>query len=858
MRLKNQRATNHPILKRICLFLLVFVLCNSINFCYADTYKGIVTDSITGEPLPFISIRIANTLYGDETDIDGSFSIQAEPENQLIFSFLGYENKTISLKKQTGKSIQIKLVPTDFKLAEVEITAKNSYSKKNNPAVDLIRRIIAEKNENRIENAAYYSRKTYEKTVLRITDLSTKSTNALGIGDVVKNSDTSIVSGKKILLLSLKEKTMDQYYRKTPKTKKQIITGKQEKGIDDDVFAEGWLTTYMDELFKDVDIYNSNILIAFKPFVGPLSPIAPDFYKFFIKDTVYIDGIKCINLGFTPFNSANFGFMGFVSVDDSTLAVKRVSMDIPPSTNINYIDGLHIEQHFEKNEQGTMELIDDQLTAEFYIVKGTKGFYSQRTRNFSDYTFNKPNDSIMRSFSGTELILKDAVKQDSTFWNAHRTDTLNINESKMTILLDKLKKSPVIRIIMFGAELLIKGYLRTGKPSAFDIGPVYAMFSSSAIEGFRLRIGGESTANLMPRLFTSGYLAFGFGDNKIKYNGTLEYSFIDKSYHAREFPVNSITISATSDIRTLGESPAATLSDNLFYSIKRMQVTNMMYYKQAKLQYMYEDLSGFSINPWILYEQREGAGSIDFKQRISKDLETPKYKDIPYLYHNEIGLTLRYAPREKFVQGRIYRFNLKNPYPVFELTHRASFQNVLGSQYGYQATEFKYLQRFFLSAFGRIDLTFKGGKIWTGGVAYPDLFCPNSNTSFTIMQESFSQVNPLEFVADQYLSIDIGISTNGLLFNLIPGIKKLQLREVAGFKCYWGHLSNKNNPMYNSGLLAFPGNTGTLTMEPYMEFSVGIDNIFRILRVDYVRRINYLQNPNIWANGVRVSLNFTF
>ena len=188
-----------------------------------------------------------------------------------------------------------------------------------------------------------------------------------------------------------------------------------------------------------------------------------------------------------------------------------------------------------------------------------------------------------------------------------------------------------------------------------------------------------------------------------------------------------------------------------------------------------------------------------------------------------------------------------------------SFAGLFGSQYGYQKTEFKYLQRFFFSAFARLDVLVKAGKIWTGGVPYPYLFTPNANTSFTVMEESFSQVNPLEFVTDQYASIDLNLSTNGLIFNWIPGIKKLQLREVFGFKCYWGYLSNKNNPAFNNNLLEFPENTVLLNpAEPYMEFSVGIDNIFRILRIDYVRRINYLNNPGIWANGVRVSLNFTF
>ncbi|MCQ2350387.1 MAG: DUF5686 family protein [Paludibacteraceae bacterium] len=832
-------------------------MCISSISIYAETYTGLVTDSITGEILPFISIQIEGTMFGDETDIDGNFTIKAEPSQKLIFTFLGYNTKTIALRNYPmGKKINVKLRPTDYQLAEVQVTAKNSYSKKNNPAVDLIKRIISEKKENTLENCKYYQRDAYEKMVTGFTDFSEKISNTLGINDITKQSDTSIVSGKTTLLMTLKEKSMTQYYRQNPKTHKQIVKGKSSQGIDDEIFGEDWLNSYLTELFKDVDIYSGSIMIGFKPFVGPLSSMAPDFYKFFIKDTIAVDSTKYIRLGFTPFNSANYGFMGFITVDSATLAIKNVSIDVPKKTNINFIDGLHIEQNFNKNDKGIMELTDDRLVSELAVIQGTQSVYVERKRTFSNYIFNEPNDSILRSFSGEELVLRDAETRDSTFWQSQRSDSLSFNESKMAALITKLQKNPVVKGIMWIAETLIKGYIRTDKVSKFDIGPVYSMFSTSAVEGFRLKVCGETTANLFPNFFASGYMAMGFGDNRIKYGGTLEYSFNEKKYHPREFPVHSLALSGEDDIKTIGEQPAGTLADNLFYSIKRMAVRTVMYYKKGKLTYTFESRSGFSVQPWIHYEIDESAGILSFKRPIA--YKPGEFENLQYLHNNELGIKLRFAPKEKIVQGRIYRFNLKNPHPVFELTHKASFPGILNCEYGYQTTELKYLQRFFLNAYGRIDLLVKAGKVWTGNVPYPYLMMPNANTSFTIMEESFSQVNPLEFVADNYASLDISINTN-LLFNSIPGVKKLLLREVVGFKLYWGHLSNKNNPAYNSNLLLFPEGTYAMDWhEPYMEFSVGIDNILKVLRIDYVRRINYLNHPNIWANGVRVSLNFQF
>lgn len=849
------RIQKSETLGKLKIFLTLILLCAALSMSYADTFTGLATDSITGEELPFISIQIEGTLYGDETDIDGKFTINADPDQNLIFNYLGYEKKVVQLKKYTmGKTIHVKMKPSDYQLAEVEVTAKNSYSKKNNPAVDLIRRIIAEKKENRIENSKYYQRDTYEKTVLGLTDFSPKLSKTLGISDIAQQSDTSILSGKTTLLISMKEKTMTQYYRQNPKDRKQVVTGRNNQGIDETVIGDGVIETFMTELFSEVDIYNNSVMIGFKPFVGPLSPMAPDFYKFFIKDTVAVDSTKYITLGFTPFNSANYSFMGFVTIDSATLAIKHVNIDIPRNTNINFIDGLHIEQNFTKNRDGVMELTDDKLVTELAAVRGTQSFYIQRHRTFSNYKFNQPNDSIMRSIVGNELVIREAETRDSTFWQAHRTDSLTLNESKMATLIGKLQKNVVVRSILWVVETLIKGYIRTDKVSKFDIGPVYSMFSSSAIEGFRFKMCGETTANLHPQFFASGYMAYGFGDQRVKWGGTLEYSFNEKKYHPREFPVHSIAVSAESDIKTIGEQPAGTLSDNLFYSIKRMEVYNMMYYQRYKLTYTFESRYGFSIQPWALYETDEGAGSITFRKKIGEG----KYESYDILHNHELGIKLRYAPHEKIVQGRIYRFNIKNPHPVFEFTHQACFAGWLGAEYGYQKSEFKYLQRFFLNAFGRIDLYIKAGKVWTGGTAYPYLMMPNSNTSFTVMEESFSQVNPLEFVADNYASLDLALNTN-ILFNYIPGIKKLQLREVFGFKLFWGHLSPKNNPMYNTDLLAFP--EGTYAMDyrdPYMEFSVGIDNILKVLRVDYVRRLTQTNHSNIWVNGVRVSLNFQF
>lgn len=839
----------------VTLFLL---LCN-INLLLGTTYIGTVTDSVTKETLPAASIRIQNSDYGTTTDNNGKFRFNAVEGNTIIVEYLGYYPKTIRL---SGKStLNIKLAPTTQELSEVIVHGgKTKYSKKNNPAVNFIKRVINNKHNNSIEAEDYFQRKIYEKISLGIADMKIKENSKSGLQEIIKHSDSSVISHKPVLFVSLKEKSINQFYRKTPAIYKHIVTGINEQGIDNQIFPEDFISSYTDQFFKEIDIYKANISLAFKNFVGPLSPIAPDFYKFFIKDTIIIDGYKCINIAFAPMNNATFGFLGEIAVIDTTLAVKQVTLRIHENTAINYLDGLQITQYFEENSDSIMQITNEQIAAEFFIIKGTKGIYAERSRFYSDYKFNVANDSILKSIQGNEWVLENAEKVDSTFWEANRKDTLKINENKVEALVATLQKNPGTKAVLFIAELFIKGYQRTSKTSYFDIGPIYSFFSGNTIEGFRLKLAGETTANLCPYVFLSGYGAYGFKDEKFKYGGTAEFSFNKKKYHAREYPVHSITMSYINDIQTLGEKPVGTLADNLFYSIKRMPITNMMYYNNLNIKYEYELRGGFSLKLTGKYEEQRPIGTITFQcQTTNSTSDIPEYESLDHLRSNEIGLILRYAYNEQFIQGRIYRFNIKSPYPVFELSHRASFQGLWDTNYGYQITEFKYQQRYFISAFGRIDILLKAGKIWTGNVAYPYLFTPNANTSFTVMDDSYSQINPFEFVADQYASIDISLNTNGLLFNLLPGIKKMKLREVVGFKCYWGYLSDKNNPATTSNLLMFPTNTTPIDPNmPYMEFNVGIDNIFSILRIDYVRRINYLNRPDVMPNGVRVSLNFTF
>ncbi len=859
-------------------FALLLLLSVAVGQAWADTYTGVLVDSVSNEPLPFANVAVVGTTRGTSTDNDGVFTINANMGEKLEFSYLGYNTKTIKLttkgkvSEQTGRpvlTLRVKLAETEGEqLQEIVVTKQRYKYSKKNKAVDFVTNAIRLRDQNALTNADYYQRTVYEQTKLGLTNVKIKEGNKSTVQQLILQSDSSIFSQHPVLYFSNTEKNMDQLYRRSPQTNKTIVNGINRVSLEDQLLGEGATDQFTNQFFKEINIYSPTINIAFKDFISPLSSIAPSFYKFFIQDTVTVDSLTCVRIAFAPMNNAQLGFIGHLDIVDPSLmkdstaayTVKQVEMNIHQEIAINWLDNLRITQNFNLNDEGIMELSSERIAAEFYIIKGVNGIYAERKRDISKYIFHQKNDSIMRSIEGAELVLPTAADQDSTFWAEQRAETGNAKDSRnVETLVNDLKSSSGTSTLLYVIETIIKAYLRTSNPSYFDIGPIYTFLAGGQIEGFRLKFAGETTANLCPYVFLSGYGAYGFGDHRWKFGGTAEFSFNKKTYHPREWPVHSITLNYTRDTRTLGEEPRYTVVDNMFYAIKRMGITNVIYYDKAQITYEYEHRSHFSLKlnafqEWM-YPSDDLGGTIFF-QKADGTL-------LPLLHHNEVGLTLRYAPKETFVQGRMFRFPTKNPHPTFSIQHRASFQGLFGAEYGYQATEVRYAQHIFFPSYGSMDIWLKAGKIWTGDCPYPYLFTPNSNTSFTVVNESFSMVNPLEFLADQYVSLDLMFYTY-LLFNSIPYVKKAHLREVFGFSMYWGHLSNKNNPTYNNNLLAFPEYSMAMPMNmPYMEFSVGIANILNLIRLEYVRRINFLDSPSIQrnpmgANGIRFVFDFEF
>lgn len=830
--------------------------------------SGIVKDSITGEPLPFVSVYFDGSTIGAMTDDNGTFTLQNnQGYTKLAAASLGYDTKFIDLKPgKKNDNLEVLLKPTAFEISEVVVKPKREkYTRKDNPAVELIKKVIAHKNDNRIEAKPEYQTEVYEKLSLSLDNFNPNldKNKFLKKFKFIKNYlDTSEFNGKPILTVSVRENLSDFYYRKSPKAEKTIVRAKRMQGIDKTLDDGGGITSNLEEIFKSINIFDNNIPILLNRFVSPLSStLATTYYHYYIMDTLDVGGDKCVDLAFVPANSESYGFTGRLYITlDGNYAVKKVLLNTPANINLNWVDKLRIEQEFKQMPDSTWVLDQENTFVNFYVVKGTQQLYAHQLRNYDNYNFNVQNADSVFGLLGALHVLPEATAQPDTFWIHNRPIPLKEKEDALKDLLGQLRKVPAFNAIIKTAEILITGYIPTAndkKVTKFDFGPMNTTFSANHLEGFRMRVGGMTTANLNPYWFASGYLAYGTNDRKIKYNLKLTHSFTKKEYHEGENPVNNLSFIQEYDVYTPGQDFLFTSKDNIFVAWKVGEpVTKMQYIRKSVLQYEKEWLNGLTWKSWIMNQNNEAAGTLQY---IKRD-ESGNLYHIKDFTTSEIGTQLRFAPGERAYNGRSGKesvFNLSKDAPVFKLSHQLGIKGVLGGDYNYNHTEISAEKRIWLSSFGHIDAQVKAGKVWDK-VPFPLLILPNTNQSITIQPEAFHMMNALEFVTDQYVSFNATYYLKGWILNRIPGIKWLRLREVLSFNMIYGGLTDKNNPTLTPGLFLLPDGTQPLGSTPYMECSVGLENIFKILRIDYYRRLTYLDHPDIKKGGIRIALRFTF
>jgi len=839
-----------------CLLLLALSGIGGITSAQT-VVKGFVKDALTMQPLHFVSVYFEGGK-GVTTGEDGSYSINTNREKltTLNFSIAGY--KKISRKIVAGKEqyVNIELQLSDaLKEVVVRTRGRAKYKNRDNPAVELIDLVIQNKKKNQVKAYDFVQFEQYEKVSLSLTNKPEKLIkNRLfrNYKFIIENIDSTTVEGKSLLPIYLEEKLSSRYLRKNPERNKTVLRAEKKVNYGDFLDNNG-ISQYINRLYADINIYENNVTILTTQFLSPIADMGPTFYRYYIRDTVELEGVKLVKLYFTPRNPNDLLFRGTLFVTlDGNYGVQKISMTISKNANLNWTRELRINQYFEKAADGRFHVIKSSMLAEFALTKNASGgVLGERTVSFKDFVMDKPApDSI---YAAKDLVDRTLIEPaPDSFWIGQRHSPLTSVETKAYYNIDSLRNMRSFKRFGDIMTLLFSGYKSFGP---WELGNINTFYSFNPVEGFRLKLGGRTTPKFSNFIYFDNYIAYGFKDKKPKYLAAVTYSFNHKSIFA--YPLNYLKVSYQYETKIPGQELLFANEDNLLLSFKRGNNNKWLYNNFLKAEYVRE----FGKNVMYTF------GFKNWKQTPAGEITYQKVVDNSYVQDvttTELSGEIRWAPNEQFYQGKTYRIPITNKYPVFKLRYIAGVKGLMKGEYNYQNVSVRVDKRFYLSQLGYTDLTFEGGHIF-GKLPFPLLTIHRANQTYAYQINSYNLMNFMEFVSDKYAAANFDFYFNGFFFNKLPLIKKLKLREVASFKILYGGVREENDPEKTKDVFKFPTDvafgqqsTYALTNTPYIEMSVGIANIFKLLRVDLVKRMTYLDHPDIATWGIRTKVRFDF
>ncbi len=831
----------YPIFKYLGLVITILIfLPNDVYSQKVTSVKGVVIDSKTKQPLPFVDVGFLGTSIGTNTDLDGKFELETRfPSDTVFASFLGYDMQYILITKEHKNKLVFELKDQTLQLKTVEIVAKKEkYSKKNNPALDLAQLVIANRNANRLKGKDFYSYDQYEKIRLDINNITTKvkeSPLVKKLDFVWKYVDTSNVNGKTFLPIFMRETSSSIYYKKSGNILREHRHGSKISQIEGGLDPQT-INNLMDALYQDIDVYEPKIHLLGKAFVSPFAKAGYNFYRYYILDTTAVNGVEAINLAFIPAVKGNFGFTGNIFVtNDGKFSVLKVDMTIVKGINLNFVNDIQITQEFSHIGDAFVKT-KDQLVVDYGITSNSVGVYGTRTVTMKDFDFSEPD---AKYFEGTEQIVYDenSEHQSESFWNENRFEQLDQSDENLYQMIDTLDNNRYFKRYKYAMKLFSSGFLALG---GLNVGPLNSFFTFNDAEGLNMRFGGQTNLDFHKKLKLSGYVAYAKKTKKWKYSAGVLYSFND---NFEKNPRHYIRATAMRESEYPGRELEFFDPDNLFFSFQRGDASKMLYSNTYELNYTHET-AGLSYYITARKRIRQPYGSLKFITNTPNDIL------VDDITTSEFSVGIRYAKNEKFLQGKKKRKQLLTEFPIMRLDFTKGIKGILGGNYNYSKLKFKLIKRHDWVVWGSTRFVLDAGKTW-GNIPYLLQLIPRGNQSYAYSLESFNMMNYLEFTSDQFVSLKLEHFFNGLVMNRIPLIKKLKWREVISVKSIYGSLSNKHNPNLHTDQIQFPvdkaGQPTTFLFgeKPYVEASFGLTNVFKIFRVDLVKRMNYLNHPNV-------------
>jgi hypothetical protein len=811
-------------------FLSFAAICGSAQ---RTVVNGVVVDKINHQPIPGAILFFVNTKTGTSADVDGKFQFNTYySSDTLVCNMVGYTMAKVKIQQGKSQTITIEMV-TDAQLDKLVVRAKDQDP----PSIRIMKRVLANKKINNREKLDAYEYEAYNKVEFDLNNIKEglEDKKLLKAFDFVfDHIDTT--QEKNYLPIFMTESLSDFYYRREPKISKEVVKGARVSGVENESVNQ-----FLGDMYQNINIYENELVAFNKSFTSPISSYCFGFYDYFLEDSLWVNNKWCYKISFKPKRRQELLFEGTLWIHDTTYAVKRVEAAITESANINWISHFSVFQEYEEVEPEVWMLSHDKLLVDFNFADKKMGMYGRKSSSYRNFVINKPRENGFYSGYSNIVVNEDSGEKSEEYWNQHRHIALSKEEVRIYEMVDTLKSLPQFNTVVNIINLFVNGYKVVGK---LELGPYYTFYSFNPIEGNRLRLGGRTSNEFSKKLMLEGYVAYGFKDHQWKGGGGFLYVF-------QKAPRMTMQLNAKHDMEQLGQGNGALRQDNVLSSVfRRNPASKLTMVEEVAFTFEREWLYGLSNKAIVKRRTLYPAGS------------TFVYKNTDGSFRNSLNTTeftllTRFAFKEKFVYGEFLRMSMGTNWPEFEISYTWGRPNILGSEFHYGRAEMSMYDKWRFGPFGYMNTTIKAGKIY-GQLPYPMLMMHQGNETFFYDEASYNTMNYFEFVSDRWASVWCSYHMEGLLLNKVPVMRRLKWREVLSAKAVVGGYDERNDILLSRDWNGDGINDIYTLKQPYVEAAVGVENIFKVLRLDMLYRLSYLDHPNIFRYGIRAKLQFDF
>jgi hypothetical protein len=820
-------------MKRLILLILISFIALTVSG-QVTKIRGKVLDALTGEPLPFVNVYLSGTTVGTTTDFEGSYYFETKVKaDSVTAAFLGYKKQVLPIKLNRYQEINFLLETDEFILDEVVVVAGE------NPADVLIRNVIANKSKNSKKEFKAIQYEAYNKIQFDANNFERYLSDRKLFKQfefIFNYVDTSTVNGKAYLPIFISEALSEIYIHTDPDEKIEKILAVRGSGIENPSIAQ-----FMGNLYQEVNVYDNYMELLGKNFVSPIADFGPAYYKYYLVDSAFHGRERSYKLMLKPRRKQELTFTGSLWIHDSTFAVKELELSAAADANLNFVSDLTVRQEFERIDNQFWLLTKDFLIADFSITQNNErlpGFFGQRTSTYRNFVINEPKDPKFYRQPVKVIIDESSMEKTQDFWQENRHFQLSAKEEGVYAMIDSVENVPIFRTYADAIYTFVYGFLPYGK---IEIGPLNKIVSFNSVEGHRFRVGGRTTTLFSKNLRLDGHMAYATRDQQIKYGAGLYYMF-------GKNPRRAAGINFKYDMEQLGSSFNAFSEDNIIGSLFRRQPADKLNLTgEFRVYYDHEWIPGITNRFELLHRELFPVG--DFRLRTFNENGEPV--DHRSLITSEIAIEGRLAFQEKIVVRDFERINLGTRFPVINFRYSLGVPDMINGEYHYHRFQAGVTHWFNVGSFGWSKYILEGGRVF-GTLPFPLLVLHPGNETFVFDEYAFNLMNYYEFISDRYFSLYYTHHFDGFFFNRVPLLRKLKWREVFFVKGLMGTISDANLELNELPKATF------MLDKPYFEAGIGIENIFKIVRVDGVWRLSHRDNEGASPFAVFVSLQFAF